>query len=62
MASAIRGLKMVSVLFHGKLNRYTGRPLEVNLKPRSKDQTLDEFCDENASAEACAERVNEEED
>ena len=51
---------MVSVLFHGKLNKYTGKPLQVRLKPQSKDKTLDEFCDQNAGAEACAERVNEE--
>jgi hypothetical protein len=51
---------MVSVLFHGKLNKYTGKPLQVRLKVQSKDKTLDEFCNENAGAEACAERVNEE--
>ena len=51
---------MVSVLFHGKLNKYTGKPLQVRLKPQSKDKTLDEFCDQNAGVDACTERVNEE--
>ena len=46
---------MVSVLFHGKLNKYTGKPLQVRLKPQSKDKTLDEFCDQNAGVDACAE-------
>jgi hypothetical protein len=50
---------MVSVLFHGKLNKYTGKPLQVRLKPQSKDKTLDEFCEENGTLEACEDRVNE---
>ena len=50
----------MNILFAGKLNKYTGKRLQVTLKPESKDKTLDEFCDQNAGAEACAERVNEE--
>ena len=54
---------MVSILFGGRLNKYTGKKLKLRENPdyhKKKEITLDEFCDENAGAEACAERVNEE--
>ena len=54
---------MVSVLFGGRLNKYTGKPLKLRDNPeyfKKKEKTLDEFCDENGTLEACENRVNEE--
>ena len=47
----------MNILFAGRLNKYTGKPLKVTLKEPDKDKTLDDF--QGRKCEDCGHVIEE---